>query len=469
MAQDVAAAPAAFARAPEAQAAAAPPKAKRSPRRFILPLIVIAAAAYGAHWGYGYFTEGRFLVSTDDAYVGADIGDRRAEDRRLRHRGPRRQQPGSPRRRPPGAHRRRRLSSSPSKPPRTKVATQDATIARIGRQIEAQARDHRAGRGAGRPPRRAPPTAPTPTRSAPRWSSTARKSWRRPASARSSGSNRRPPTRSAPPRAVAGAKATLASAQAQLAGAKANVDVLEAQQSEAEHTRAELANAVERAERDLSFTEIRAPFDGVVGNKAVEVGQYVQPGARLLAVVPLDEVYVDANFKETQLAEIQPGQKVDVSVDAFGGRVDRGRRALGRAGVRRAILAAAARQRHRQFHQDRAARHGAHRLRSPRRVQGSPAARRASRSSPPSIRATRSCPKPTLIGALGLGTEGLGAPRDPRRARPRQGAPVTARRAAAGGRAAPRRRSTSASSSPSSSWCSGCSWRSWTSRSSRRP
>jgi len=77
---------------------------------------------------------------------------------------------------------------------------------------------------------------------------------------------------------------------------------------------------VDRAKRDLSFTEIRAPFDGVIGNKAVEIGQFVQPGTRLLALVPLEKVWVDANFKETQLPDIKPGQKVDVVVDAFDGK-----------------------------------------------------------------------------------------------------------------------------------------------------
>ena len=121
-------------------------------------------------------------------------------------------------------------------------------------------------------------------------------------------------------------------------------------------------NAVERAERDLSFTEIRAPFDGVVGNKAVEVGQFVQPGTRLLAVVPLDKVYVDANYKETQLGRIKPGQRVEVCGRRVRRQADRRRRAIDRPGLGRAILAAAPRQRHRQFHQDRAARHGARRL-----------------------------------------------------------------------------------------------------------
>jgi membrane fusion protein (multidrug efflux system) len=93
--------------------------------------------------------------------------------------------------------------------------------------------------------------------------------------------------------------------------------VLGAQKGEAERVAAELATAVERAKRDLSFTEIRAPVDGVIGNKAVEVGTYVQPGARLAALVPLTSVHVDANFKETQLAALTPGQRVHIEVDAF--------------------------------------------------------------------------------------------------------------------------------------------------------
>jgi membrane fusion protein (multidrug efflux system) len=107
------------------------------------------------------------------------------------------------------------------------------------------------------------------------------------------------------------------SAEAAFAAAKANVDVLSAQQNEGQRLAAELQTSVQKAERDLSFTEIRAPVDGVVGNKAVEVGTYVQPGARLAALVPLNSVHVDANFKETQLASLKPGQKVRIEVDAF--------------------------------------------------------------------------------------------------------------------------------------------------------
>jgi membrane fusion protein (multidrug efflux system) len=62
---------------------------------------------------------------------------------------------------------------------------------------------------------------------------------------------------------------------------------------------------------------IRAPFDGVVGNRAIQVGGYVQTGTRLISLVPLDAVYIDANFKETQLAHIKPGAHVAITVDAL--------------------------------------------------------------------------------------------------------------------------------------------------------
>ena len=55
---------------------------------------------------------------------------------------------------------------------------------------------------------------------------------------------------------------------------------------------------------------MKAPFDGVIGNKAVQPGQFVQTGTRLLAMVPMQTAYVEANFKETQIARLRPGQKV---------------------------------------------------------------------------------------------------------------------------------------------------------------
>jgi membrane fusion protein, multidrug efflux system len=80
------------------------------------------------------------------------------------------------------------------------------------------------------------------------------------------------------------------------------------------------------AELNLGYTTIVAPADGVVTKKAVEVGQIVQPGQALLAVIPLKDVWVTANFKETQLAKVRPGQPAEVDVDMYGrtiaGKVD---------------------------------------------------------------------------------------------------------------------------------------------------
>jgi hypothetical protein len=165
--------------------------------------------------------------------------------------------------------------------------------------------------------------------------------------------------------------------------------------------RGELVTAEAKAERDLSFTEIRAPFDGVVGNKAAVVGQYAMPGTRLLAVVPTQSAYVDANFKETQLDANSPRPE-GRHRGRFVRRAGRARnRRIGFARLRRAVLASAARQRHRQFHQGRAARDGAHRDRA-----GSAGARAAALGL--SVVATihtrdESQPRPTLLGLFGLG------------------------------------------------------------------
>jgi membrane fusion protein (multidrug efflux system) len=111
--------------------------------------------------------------------------------------------------------------------------------------------------------------------------------------------------------------AAVDNAQAVINAAAANLDVLKAQQQEAARTLDELKTALAKAERDFSFTVIRAPVDGVFSNRAVQTGDYVQTGQRIASLVPLDDVYVDANFKETQLARLRPGQPVSISVDAL--------------------------------------------------------------------------------------------------------------------------------------------------------
>ena len=113
------------------------------------------------------------------------------------------------------------------------------------------------------------------------------------------------------------AKAALAGADAQILSAQANIGVLEAQYQEAQASMRNLELARDKAARDLSFTVLRAPYDGVVGNRAVEQGDLVSPGQKLEAIVPLHKLYIVANFKETQLAKLVPGEKVKFSVDAI--------------------------------------------------------------------------------------------------------------------------------------------------------
>jgi membrane fusion protein (multidrug efflux system) len=116
------------------------------------------------------------------------------------------------------------------------------------------------------------------------------------------------------------ADAALVSAQAALTNQQGQTAILQASQRQAQAQIEKLTAAVDLAQISLDRTVIHAPVDGVVGNKGVEVGQYVRPGTQLLSVVPLPKVYVVANFKETQLAEMRVGQTVTLSVDAFPGQ-----------------------------------------------------------------------------------------------------------------------------------------------------
>lgn len=117
--------------------------------------------------------------------------------------------------------------------------------------------------------------------------------------------------------ADAAARAAVVEAEAGVATAEADTAAIVAQRTEATALLPGLEAARDRAQRDLDATVLRAPSAGVVGNLSVTAGDFVAPGRRLLAVVPLDKVYVEANFKETQIAELAPGTPVTVTVDAF--------------------------------------------------------------------------------------------------------------------------------------------------------
>ncbi len=113
------------------------------------------------------------------------------------------------------------------------------------------------------------------------------------------------------------ARAALAADQASLQAAQRQVDVLMAQLAGAKAAVSQAQAQLAQAQLNLEHTAIRAPFDGIVGNKTVAVGDYLQPGTQIMAVVPLSQVYVLANYKETQITHIHPGQSVKISVDGF--------------------------------------------------------------------------------------------------------------------------------------------------------
>jgi membrane fusion protein (multidrug efflux system) len=104
-----------------------------------------------------------------------------------------------------------------------------------------------------------------------------------------------------------------------LLAAERKVDVLTTDRAKAV-AQLDRARAIEQqAALNLSYTGITAPVDGTVGARSLRVGQFVQAGTQLMAVVPLDAVYVVANFKETQLTHVRNGQPVEISIDSFRG------------------------------------------------------------------------------------------------------------------------------------------------------
>jgi membrane fusion protein, multidrug efflux system len=120
------------------------------------------------------------------------------------------------------------------------------------------------------------------------------------------------------------AQANLVRVKAALEAEKQQLAVLDAQKHEEQAKREQARAALRLAQNDLDNTVIRAPVDGVVGNRAGQIGQYVKAGTQLLSLVPLPRVYVTANFKETQLTLMRPGQPAEISVDAYPDQVIQG-------------------------------------------------------------------------------------------------------------------------------------------------
>jgi membrane fusion protein (multidrug efflux system) len=122
----------------------------------------------------------------------------------------------------------------------------------------------------------------------------------------------------------AGAIAAIARDKANLASALKQVELLKAEINQSVAAAARARALKGQAELNLSYTTIVAPIDGVVGNRTLRAGQFVQAGTQLMSLVPASGAYVIANYKETQLTDVQAGQAVDIEVDMFPGKVVHG-------------------------------------------------------------------------------------------------------------------------------------------------
>ncbi|TPM03879.1 HlyD family secretion protein [Mesorhizobium sp. B2-3-10] len=288
--------------------AEAPAKKKRSVRSFLLPIIGLALLSGGAWYGYDYWTTGRFMISTDDAYVQADMAfvspkisgyvDQVlvSENQQVKA--------GDPL---------LTIDAGDYKIAVAQAEAQIATLAKTLDRIDAQTKaaqaslqqaqaqkvaDRAAADNAGRAQQRAAQLVKTHVGTQAQLDDAQT--------------------------ALDQANAALVGADAQIAAAQANIGVLEAQRAESASTLASLQLGRDKAARDLSFTVLKAPYDGVVGNRSVEQGDLVSPGQKLAVVVPMDKLYIVANFKETQLARLVPGEKVNISVDAIDGQPIKG-------------------------------------------------------------------------------------------------------------------------------------------------
>ena len=286
-----------------AAASSAGPRRRRG-LTFAVLLAATALIGWGGLEGWSWWTDGRFMVETDDAYVGADITTLAAKV------------PGYVKSVDVTANQsvkagdalfhlddgdyRLALASADNR-----IAAQEATIARVGKQVDAA--------------QAAVASAEAEIASSNAKLAQAEADFARQQQlfdTRVSATANLDEARAARDQAEAAVDA----AKAGLQSAKATVAVFQAQLVEAESARADLRTQRDKAARDLDFTVIRAPVDGVVANRAVEEGAYVQPGQRLAALVPLSAVHVDANFKETQMDGIRPGARVAITVDALPGR-----------------------------------------------------------------------------------------------------------------------------------------------------
>ncbi|AZO26612.1 MULTISPECIES: HlyD family secretion protein [Mesorhizobium] len=286
----------------------APVKKKRSVRSFLLPIIGLALLGAGSWYGYNYWSDGRFMISTDDAYVQADMSfvspkisgyvDKVlvSENQQVKA--------GDPL---------FVIDDGDYKIAVAQAEAQIATLAKTLDRIDAQTKAAQASLAQAEAQKIADQAA----------ADNAARAQDRAAQLLKTHVGTQAQLDDAQT-ALDQAKAALAGADAQITAAQANIGVLEAQRAEQASTLASLQLTRDKAQRDLSFTVLKAPYDGVVGNRSVEQGDLVSPGQKLAVVVPMDKLYIVGNFKETQLGRLVPGEKVSITVDAIDGQTFEG-------------------------------------------------------------------------------------------------------------------------------------------------
>lgn len=279
-----------------------------SGRSLLFGAAAVGIAAAGAYFGHNYWTNGRFEISTDDAYVKADsttvaprvsgyLSEVLVSDNEV-------VKAGQPLARIDDRDFRTALDQA-----RADVAAAEATVNAKQASLDIQQSTIAAARATLDVDKANETFAEQNNK---RYTNLATSGYAPVQTAQQTAS------------AIAAAQATIVRDTAALDAARKQVDLLNAEFAQARATLAHDQAVAHQAELNLSYATIVAPVDGTVGNRTLRVGQYVQAGTQLMSVVPTTAAYIIANYKETQLTDVHAGQPVDIDVDMFPGRTYRG-------------------------------------------------------------------------------------------------------------------------------------------------
>lgn len=293
---------------PAAASTTEAPVRKRGGRSLLIGVAAIAIIATGAYYGHNYWTVGRFEVSTDDAYVQADsttvspkvsgylmevlVADNQAV------------KAGQPLARIDDRDFRTALDQA-----KADVAAAEATVNAKQASLDIQQSTIAAARATLDVDQANETFAEQNNK---RYTNLATNGYAPVQTAQQAAS------------AIAAAQATIVRDSAALDASTKQVELLNAELAQARATLAHDQAVMHQAELNLSYATIVAPVDGTVGNRTLRVGQYVQAGTQLMAVVPTTAAYIVANYKETQLTDVHSGQPVAIEVDMFPGRTYHG-------------------------------------------------------------------------------------------------------------------------------------------------